>query len=73
MVQARLGLNLGPSPAHARNVYMVLNLMTVCVSPQYHCWFTDFFEMTCHNRPDVSDIICWQQLAELSHAAQIFF
>jgi hypothetical protein len=27
---ARLGLNLGPSPNHARNVYLVLNLMTGC-------------------------------------------
>ncbi len=32
--RARLGLNLGPSPYHARNVYLVLNLMTGCVSPQ---------------------------------------
>jgi hypothetical protein len=31
---ARLGLNLGPSPTHARNVYPVLNLITGCVSPQ---------------------------------------
>jgi hypothetical protein len=29
---ARLGLNLGPSPTYARNVYLVLNLMTGCVS-----------------------------------------
>jgi hypothetical protein len=64
---ARLGLNLGPSPNHARN----LNLMTGCVSPQYHCWFDDFFEMTRHGGPDVSDTICWQQLAGLSCAAQI--
>jgi hypothetical protein len=54
----RLGLNLGPSPTHARNVYLVLNLMTRCVSPQYQCWFDDFFEMTCHGRTDVSDTIC---------------
>jgi hypothetical protein len=62
----RLGLNLGPSPTHARNVYPVLNLMTRCVSPQYH-----FFEMRHHRGPDVSDTICWQQLAQLSPAAQI--
>ncbi len=30
----RLGLNLGPSPTHARNVYLVLKLMTGCVSSQ---------------------------------------
>ncbi len=26
---------------------MVLNLITGCVSPQYHCCFDDFFETTC--------------------------
>ncbi len=41
---ARLGLNLGPSPNHAKNVYLVLNSMTGCVSSQYHCRFDDFFE-----------------------------
>jgi hypothetical protein len=40
--RACLGLNLGPSPMYARNVYLVLNLITGCVSPQYHCRF-DFF------------------------------
>ncbi len=68
---ARLGLDLGPSPTHARNVYLVLNVRTGCVSPQYHCRTDDFFEMTHHGRPDVSDTICWQQLAGLSCAAQI--
>jgi hypothetical protein len=69
---ARLGLNLGPSPTHARNVYLVLNLMTGCVSPQHHCWFDDFFETPHHGGPDVSNTISQQQLAGLSHAAQIF-
>jgi hypothetical protein len=68
---ARLGLNLGLSPNHARNVYLVLSLITGCVSPQYHCWFDDFFKTTRQCGPDVSDTICWQQLAGLSHAAQI--
>jgi hypothetical protein len=30
---ACLGINLGPSPMHASNVYLVLNLITGCVSP----------------------------------------
>ncbi len=55
--RARLGLNLGTSPMHARNVYLVLNLSTGCVSPQYHCRFDDFFETTRHGAPDVSDTI----------------
>jgi hypothetical protein len=61
----RLGLNLGPSPTHASNVYLVLNLMTGCISPQYHCQFDDFFEMTHCRGPDDSDTSYWQQLAEL--------
>jgi hypothetical protein len=68
---ARLGLHLGPSPMHARNVYLVLNLITGCVSPQYHCCFDDFFETTQHGRPDVSGTICWQQLAGLDQATII--
>jgi hypothetical protein len=48
-LQAGWGLNLGPSPFHAKNVYLVLNLTTGLVSPQYHCHFNDFFETTCHN------------------------
>ncbi len=56
---------------HARNVYLVLNLITGCVSPQYHCCFDDFFETTQHGRPDVSGTICWQQLAGLDQATII--
>jgi hypothetical protein len=66
--RARLGLNLGPSPMHARNVYLVLILLTGCVSPQYHCCFDNFFETMCHGAPDVSGTICWQQLANLNRA-----
>jgi hypothetical protein len=66
--RARLGLNLGLSPTHARNVYLVLNLTTGCVSPQYHCRFDDFFETTRHSGPDVSGTISWQQLAGLDRA-----
>jgi hypothetical protein len=68
---ARLGLNLGPSPMHARNVYLVLNLITGCVSPQHHCRFDNFFEATRHGGPDVSGTICWQQLSALDQATII--
>jgi hypothetical protein len=37
--RAQSGLNLGPSPMHARNVYLVLNLSTGLVSPQFHCHY----------------------------------
>ncbi len=56
---------------HARNVYLVLNLVTGCVSPQYHCHFDDFFETTRHGAPDVSGTICWQQLANLDRAKMV--
>ena len=44
--RCRLGLNLGPSPNHARNVYLVLSLTTGLVSPQFHVKFDDLFETT---------------------------
>jgi hypothetical protein len=56
---------------HARNVYLVLNLSTGCVSQQYHCRFDDFFETTRHNRPDVNGTISWQLLAGLNCAETI--
>ncbi len=68
---AHLGLNLGPSPINETNVYLVLNLSTGCVSPQYHCRFDDFFETTRHNGPDVSGTILWQLLAGLNRAEMI--
>jgi hypothetical protein len=68
---AHLGLNLGQSPMHARNVYLILNLVTGYVSPQYHCCFDDFFKTTHHGTPDVSGTICWQQLPNLDCATTI--
>jgi hypothetical protein len=67
---ARLGVNLGSSPSHARNVYLVLNLHTGCVSPQYHCRFDNFFETVRHGGPDVSVPLVWQQLSGLTAMAQ---
>ncbi len=56
---------------HARNVYLVLNLSTGCVSPQYHCHFDDFFKTTRHTGPDVSGTISWQLLAGLDRTEMI--
>jgi hypothetical protein len=56
---------------HARNVYLVLNLITGCVSSQYHCRFDGFFETTHHGGPDVSGTICWQQLVGSDQATTI--
>jgi hypothetical protein len=68
---ACVGLNLGPSPMDARNVYLVLNLVTGCVSPQYYCCFDNFFKTTRHGAPNVSGTICWQKLANLDCATMI--
>ena len=62
--RCRLGINLGPSPSHARNVSLVLNPDTGCVSPQYHCRFDNFFESV--EAQEVSISKTWQQLAGLS-------
>jgi hypothetical protein len=66
-----LGINLGPSPFHARNVYLVLNLHTGCVPPQYHCIFDSFFETAKHGGLDVSMPTLWQQLSGLTVATHI--
>jgi hypothetical protein len=68
--RARLGVNLGSSLSHARNVYLVLNLHTGCVSPQYYCQFDDFFETVRHGGPDVSVPSAWQQLSGLTVVSQ---
>jgi len=68
--RARLGINLSPSPAHAYNVYLILNLYTGCVSPQFHCRFDDFYETVKHGGPDVSVPSIWQQLAGLITVTQ---
>jgi hypothetical protein len=67
---AQLGVNLGPSPSHACNVFLILNLHRGCVSPQFHCRFNDFFETVKHGGPDISIPSIWQQLAGLITATQ---
>ena len=64
-----IGLNLGPSPTHARNVYLVLSLSMGLVSPQFHCRFDDFFEMCKYGVSDASTQSMWQHLAGLKHTS----
>jgi hypothetical protein len=63
---AHLGVNLGLSPSHARNIYLVLNLHTGCVSPQYSCQFNNFFETVRQGGPGVIVPMAWQQLSGLT-------
>jgi hypothetical protein len=42
--RTRVGIYLGKSPRHARNVALVLNPRTGLVSPQFHVRFDETFE-----------------------------
>ena len=44
MERARVGVNLGISPTHARSVALVLSLKTGLASPQFHVKHDDLFE-----------------------------
>jgi hypothetical protein len=44
MSRARVGINLGISPTHARSVALVLSLKTGLVLPQFHVKHDDLFE-----------------------------
>ena len=61
--RARLGLNLGQSPRHARNISLVLNLNTGLVSPQFHIKHDEFFETISRDFPTPPAI--WIRLAGL--------
>jgi hypothetical protein len=56
--RARIGLHLGTSPIHSRNISLVLNLRTGLVSPQFHVKFDDLFETV---SPSSKLEILWQQ------------
>jgi len=67
--RARLGVNLGPSPFHARNVYLILNPTTGLVSPQFHVSFDDFFETILYQDRDTSVDPTWKVLAGLESSS----
>ena len=58
--RSRLGLYLGPSPDHASNVALVLNLKTKNISPQYHCVFDDRFHTVDPNTKEITAM--WEHL-----------
>jgi hypothetical protein len=59
----RLGINLGPSPRHARSVSLVLNLTTGLTSPQFHVKYDEFFETVASITGAPETISNWQSLA----------
>jgi hypothetical protein len=61
--RARVGLYIGPSPRHARNISLVLSLDTGLVSPQFHVQHDDFFE-TVSPKAGYPEILShWQKLS----------
>ena len=63
--RCRLRLNLGPSPSHACNVYLVLDINSGLVSPLFHVKFDDLFETTRLQSSDVTSgpAPTWETLA----------
>jgi len=61
--RARIGINLGFSPRHARTVYNVLNLNTATVSPQFHVKHDDFFESVSVGAGNSPTKSLWQSVA----------
>jgi hypothetical protein len=61
--RCRLGINLGPSTRHARNVSLVINLTTGLLSPQPHVKHDEFFETVASRTGSPDTISNWQSLA----------
>eukprot|EP00526_Cylindrotheca_closterium_P019851 CAMPEP_0113628660 /NCGR_PEP_ID=MMETSP0017_2-20120614/14853_1 /TAXON_ID=2856 /ORGANISM="Cylindrotheca closterium" /LENGTH=233 /DNA_ID=CAMNT_0000538979 /DNA_START=376 /DNA_END=1074 /DNA_ORIENTATION=- /assembly_acc=CAM_ASM_000147 len=58
--RARLGIYLGFSPNHARNVGLVLNHKTGLVSPQFHVKHDDLWETVGYHRNKMEDMSAWK-------------
>lgn len=58
--RARLGIYLGFSPNHARNVGLVLNHRTGLVSPQFHAKYDDLWETVNYHRNSMQDMSAWK-------------
>jgi hypothetical protein len=61
--RARVGLYIGPSPMHARNVYLVLSLDTGLVSPQFHVQHDNFYETVSPKAGNPEILSHWQKLS----------
>ena len=63
--RSRLGIYVGPSPAHAGSVELVLNPKTGFVSPPYHVVYDDQFS-TVHHMRDLTVPPNWAQILQNS-------
>ena len=57
--RARLGINLGFSPRHAKSVSLVLNPETGLLSPQFHVRHDEFFDAIKSGQGNDNTIINW--------------
>mmetsp|Transcript_28700 Transcript_28700/g.41073 ORF Transcript_28700/g.41073 Transcript_28700/m.41073 type:complete len:760 (+) Transcript_28700:1583-3862(+) len=69
--RARIGINLGSSPQHAKSVALVLSLSSGNVSPQFHCAFDDMFETTTGNQAKLIPKSRWQEKAHLRKTREL--
>lgn len=67
--RARMGVNLGPSPRHAKTVSLVLSLQTGLVSPQFHIQHDEFFESIDRDMPQAK--APWRTLARLHKVVSV--
>jgi len=68
--RARVGVNLGFSPQHAKSVALVLSLKTGLVSPQFHCQFDDTFETVKGLDASLLPVSQWQEKAYFVEAEE---
>ena len=66
--RARLGIYLGRSPRHSRNVHLVLSTSTGLVSPQFHVEFDDLFTTVQIGSPEAKLGSTWQKLSGLGRS-----
>ena len=69
--RARLGVNLGLSPCHARNVSLVLSLDTGLVSPQFHIKHDELFETVKPNAGNDHVVSRWQCLSGIKRLGRV--
>ena len=64
-----MGIYLGQSPHHAKSVALILNLLSGCVSPQFHCVVDSNFET---KKPQLSEAplpkSSWQEKCYFRHS-----
>ena len=66
--QSEIGIYLGTSPVHHRNVALILNPQTGLVSPKFHVRFDPEFTTV----PDHTERSLWQSLAGFVRGTQTF-